>query len=162
MKYCIECGTKLVTKYLESEEKNIPFCPKCNQYRFPIFNTAVSMIVTDQKTNKILLIQQYNKQKYILVAGYVNRGESVESAVIREVKEETGLDVIDMKLNKTKFYEPSNTLMINFQAFVEDGSKINCNEEVDTYAWFSKEEAKDNIYPNSLAEEFLLHCLNKE
>lgn len=156
MKHCRECGTKLVHKYLESEGRDIPFCSTCNQYRFPMYNVAVSMIVTDQKTEKILLIQQYGRQKYVLVAGYVNRKEAVEDAVIREVKEETGLDVISYQLNKTKFYEPSNTLMINFKVYVEDGSKIHCNKEVDLYSWFSKEEAKNNIFPGSLAEEFLL------
>lgn len=157
MKHCVECGTKLISKYLDSEKKEIPFCPTCQQYRFPMYNVAVSMIVTDLKTDKILLIQQYNRQRYILVAGYVNWKESVENAVIREVKEETGLDVVSLSLNKTKFYEPSNTLMINFKVYVEDGSKISCNEEIDSYQWFTKEEAKQNIYPNSLAEEFLLH-----
>lgn len=156
MKYCVECGTKLVNKYLETEKTNIPFCEKCQAYRFPIFNTAVSMIVTDKKTDKILLIQQYNRKKYVLVAGYINRGEAVEEAVIREVKEETGLDVVDYQLNKTKFFAPSNTLMINFKVFVEDGTKICCNNEVDSYAWFTKEEAKENIYQGSLAQEFLL------
>ena len=156
MKYCIECGTKLVSKYLESENKEIPYCESCQQYRFPIYNVAVSMIVTDLKTDKILLIQQYNKKRYILVAGYVNRAESVEDAVKREVKEETGLDVVSMKLNKTKFYEPSNTLMINFKVYVEDGSLIFCNNEIDSYQWFSANGAKENIASGSLAEEFLL------
>lgn len=156
MKYCTECGTKLVSKYLESEQTNIPYCESCQQFRFPIFNTAVSMIVTDKKTDKILLIQQYNRPKYVLVAGYINKGEAVEEAVVREVKEETGLDVVSYQLNKTKYFAPSNTLMINFKVVVEDGSQIHCNEEVDTYAWFTKEEAKENIYQGSLAQEFLL------
>ncbi len=156
MKYCIECGTKLVNKYLESEKMEIPYCPSCQQFRFPIFNTAVSMIVTDKKTNDILLIQQYNRKRYVLVAGYVNKTEAVEEAVIREVKEETGLDVVSYQFNRSKYFAPSNTLMINFKVYVEDGRQIHCNEEVDSYAWFSKEEAKENIYQGSLAQEFLL------
>lgn len=68
MKYCVECGTKLITKYLENEG-DIPFCTSCNAYGFPIYNTAVSMIVVNEKTQKILLIQQYGRPFYILVAG---------------------------------------------------------------------------------------------
>ena len=41
MKCCYECGTPLVEKYLEKEGM-VPYCPKCGQFRFPIFNTAVS------------------------------------------------------------------------------------------------------------------------
>ena len=58
-----------------------------------MYNVAVSMVVTDEETGKILLIQQYGKPTYILVAGYVNRGEAEEDAVVREVREETGLHV---------------------------------------------------------------------
>lgn len=162
MKYCIECGTKLTMKYLESEGKEIPYCESCGQFRFPIFNTAVSMIVTDLKTDKILLIQQYNREFYVLVAGYINKGESVENAVVREVKEETGLNVVKLQFNKTEYYERSNTLMINFVAYVDDGSKINCNEEVDRYNWFTKDEAKVNIKQGSLAHKFLLNALKED
>lgn len=76
-KHCFECGTALIEKELE-EEGIVPYCPKCQQYRFPMYNVAVSMIVVDEETGKILLIQQYGKPFYILVAGYVNRGEAEE------------------------------------------------------------------------------------
>ena len=70
-KHCFECGMALIEKELE-EEGIVPYCPKCQQYRFPMYNVAVSMIVVDEETGKILLIQQYGKPSYILVAGYVN------------------------------------------------------------------------------------------
>ena len=56
-KHCFECGTALIEKELE-EEGIVPYCPKCQQYRFPMYNVAVSMIVVDEETGKILLIQQ--------------------------------------------------------------------------------------------------------
>ena len=45
-KNCFECGTALIEKELE-EEGIVPYCPKCQQYRFPMYNVAVSMIVVD-------------------------------------------------------------------------------------------------------------------
>lgn len=81
-KHCFECGTALIEKELE-EEGIVPYCPKCQQYRFPMYNVAVSMIVVDEETGKILLIQQYGKPSYILVAGYVNRGEAEEHADVQ-------------------------------------------------------------------------------
>ena len=99
-KHCFECGTALIEKELE-EEGIVPYCPKCQQYRFPMYNVAVSMIVVDEETGKILLIQQYGKPSYILVAGYVNRGEAEEHAVVREVREETGLEVEHLRFNRT-------------------------------------------------------------
>ena len=99
-KHCFECGTALIEKELE-EEGIVPYCPKCQQYRFPMYNVAVSMIVVDEETGKILLILQYGKPSYILVAGYVNRGEAEEHAVVREVREETGLEVEHLRFNRT-------------------------------------------------------------
>lgn len=131
------------------------FCEKCNQYRFPVYNVAVSMIVVNEQNGKIMLIQQYGKPVYILVAGYINRGEQAENAVAREIKEETGMTVSHIKFNRTKFYEPSNTLMCNFTAFVKDDSELNTNGEIDKYKRFEKEEARKNILPDSLASFFL-------
>ena len=160
-KYCTECGTELIEKSLENEGV-IPFCPKCNQYRFPMYNVAVSMIVINKQNDKILLIKQYGKPSFILVAGYVNRTEQLEHAVKREIKEETGMTVSSIKFNRTSFFEPSNTLMCNFTAFVDDESELCTNEEIDSFKWFSRNEARENIRPNSLAAYFLNSYLDEQ
>ena len=71
-KFCRECGTKLVPKELENEGI-VPYCPNCGQYRFPQYNVAVIMIVVNESTGEILLIQQYGRPSYILVAGNQRR-----------------------------------------------------------------------------------------
>ena len=153
-KHCFECGTLLTERVLEGEGI-VPYCPTCEQYRFPLYNVAVSMIVINEQTGEILLIKQYGRPSFILVAGYVNRGEQLEQAVSREIKEETGMTVSRIKFNRTSFFEPSNTLMCNFTAFVEDASGLSPNGEIDSYQWFSPDDARHNIRPNSLAERFL-------
>ena len=153
-KHCFECGAELIEQELEGEGI-IPYCPHCQQYRFPMYNVAVSMIVINQQTCEILLIKQYGRPSFILVAGYVNRGEQVEQAVCREIKEETGMTVSHIKFNRTSFFEPSNTLMCNFTAYVKDSSELFPNGEIDSYQWFSPEDARKNIRPNSLAAQFL-------
>ena len=82
MIHCMQCGAKLEEKYLASEGKNIPWCPVCSAYRFPVFNAGVSMIITNPKRDKVLLIRQYGGDEYILCAGYINRGEDAEDAAI--------------------------------------------------------------------------------
>ncbi len=158
--YCHVCGTLLESKWLEGEGE-IPFCPQCEQYRFTLYNVAVSMIIVNESTGKILLIKQYGRPHYILVAGYVNHGEPLEDAVKREVKEETGMSVTRLRFNRTRFFEPSDTLMCNFTAFVQDDSDLHTNREIDSYNWFSPEEALLNIKSGSLAEEFLKEFLCK-
>jgi len=148
--YCRECGTKLVPRELENEGI-VPYCPSCGQYRFPQYNVAVSMIVVNEEKDEILLIQQYGRPSYILVAGYVSRGEALEDAVAREVREETGMTVSRIKFNRTQFFEKSDTLMCNFTVFVKDAGELDPNYEIDACKWFTRDEARANIRPNSLA-----------
>lgn len=154
MKHCIECGTKLQTKYLDNEGI-IPYCTTCEQLRFPVFSTAVSVIITNTAKDKILLIQQYGKERNILVAGYINKGENAEETVKREVFEEVGLYATDITYNRSEYYSKTNTLMLNFTCSVKyDDYVINTNE-VDRVSWFTIQECKKHIAHGSLAEKFL-------
>ena len=49
--YCYECGTKLEIKELEHEGL-IPFCPKCKEFRFPIFSSAVNVVILNKEQTK--------------------------------------------------------------------------------------------------------------
>lgn len=160
MEYCMQCGTKLRPVYHETEECDIPYCDTCKDYRFPVFNTAVSMIVTNEDGSNILLIRQYGRPTYILVAGYVTCGEDVEDTVVREVKEEMGLTVTDMRFNHSHYFKPSNTLMLNFTVRVK--GETSPNWEIDDWSWFTVKEARENIRKGSLAEAFLLGYLDGE
>lgn len=153
-KYCSKCGTAYEVRALEGEG-DVQFCPKCGEYHFPVFNVACSMIVVDPVEKKILLIKQYGRDHFILVAGYVNRGEEAETTVARELKEETGLTVRSMSFNRSHYYSGSNTLLLNWTVEVEDATAINPNNEVDSYRWFTFDEARRNVKDCSLAQYFL-------
>lgn len=157
-KFCTECGRQLQSKFL-ANEGFIPYCDSCQAFRFPVFNTACSMIVQNEAQNKILLIKQYSRPDYILVAGYISQGESAEAAVKREIKEETGLKVTSLYFNQSQYFEKSNTLMLNFAVTVS--GKMVPNSEIDDWAWFDVKGAKKEIKDGSLAEKFLLAYLEK-
>ncbi|MDQ0194075.1 NAD+ diphosphatase [Paenibacillus wynnii] len=139
----------------------IPYCDHCASYRFPIFSTAISTVVMNRDMNKVLLIQQYNRPYYILVAGYINKGENAEETLIREVKEEIGLEVVSSEYMRSLYYEPSNTLMINYISIVDSEDLSQVSSEVDTAVWFTLEEAAASIKKDSLAETFLLAVIKK-
>ena len=65
------------------------------------------------------------------------------------------MTVSEIRFNRTRFFERSNTLMCNFTAFVENDAELQTNEEIDSFAWFSFDDARKNIRPNSLAAYFL-------
>ena len=155
--FCQKCGTNLIIKK-DNENKDIPYCYKCKEFRYPTYNIAVSMIV--KYNNKIILIKQYKRDRYILVAGYLSNYESAEEALSRELNEELGLKVINYRFNETKYYEKTNTYMINF---VVDGTGfISPNEEIDSYDLFNVEDALANIAKNSLAEYFLNQAIKRK
>ena len=160
MKYCSSCGHPL--KMIEHEHEGmVPYCERCKEYRFPVFNTAVSMIVLNPAKDHILLIKQYGRDHNVLVAGYVNQGESLEETLVRELKEEIGINVLSYRYNKSEFFERSNTLMCNFTVVADDVSLGGVSEwEIDEAKWYTFEEAAAQVKPCSLAQRFLYDFLN--
>ena len=153
MNYCMQCGAKLVIRRHETEGE-LPYCESCGEFRYPVFNTAVSMIVMNEAKDRIILIQQYGKPSYVLVAGYIDKGEDAETAVAREVKEELGMTVSSIRYNRSHYYARSNTLMLNYTVTVRE-SEAHPNWEVDSWRWFSVDDSRKNIRTHSLAEIFL-------
>ena len=161
MKCCYECGHPLEMRELEHEGM-IPYCSVCNDYRFPIFNTAVSMVVLNQREDKILMIQQYGRASNILVAGYVNQGESAEEALARELKEEIGRLIIKYRFLKTEFFPKSNTLIWNFAVVIDSEDLSGVSDwEVDKAQWFSFEDAVLKVKQDSLAQRFLVNFIKE-
>lgn len=152
MKFCYECGNKLILKECNNDGL-IPFCNYCNEYRFPIFSTAVSMVVLSPNRDKTLFIQQYDKGRNWLVAGYVNKGETAEEAVKRELFEEVGLTIKKMWFQKSQYWPRSNALLFNYVVVV-DSMDVITNNEVDRYEWFDLEEAYRCVASGGLAEVF--------
>ena len=72
--YCRECGEKLTLRFCENEGL-IPYCGKCEDYMFPQFSVAVSMVVTNRAQDKILLAKHVEDDDFILFAGYIKKGE---------------------------------------------------------------------------------------
>lgn len=159
MNFCYECGSKLILK-LCGDEGMMPFCENCNIFRFPVFNCAIITAVLYKDLSKVALLQQYGKKANILLAGYITKGETAEHALIREVKEEIGLNVIDFKYISSYYSPKSNTLMLGFRSIVENDNFNNLSQEVDKVNWYSLEEAKQAILPDSIAKKILLKIID--
>ena len=130
------------------------------QFKFLTFNSAISAIVFNPQKDKILLIQQYGKPYYILVAGYINKGENAKEALNRELKEEIALSIIDYEYNDNEYFSKTNTLIHNYAVRVESES-FHLTDEVDYAKWYTLDEALDIIKPDSLAKSFLQRYLSK-
>ncbi|GAB3665462.1 NUDIX hydrolase [Echinicola sediminis] len=97
--------------------------------------------------NKILLCRspKWNNQ-YVIPGGHIEKGEKMEEALLREVKEETGLDVYELKLvsiqesvNSEHFSEKRHFIFIDYTCRT-DSSEVVLNDEADEYVWAKPEE----------------------
>ena len=158
--YCSICGEKLALVVHKSEGL-VPYCKKCGEYRFPQFATAVSLVVTNRAKDKILLAKHLEQDDYILIAGYVKKGESAEKAVTREFKEETKLNVVKYKYMSSRYHEPRNVLMLNYLVIAENGEAQPDPDEIEECGWFSFDEALEKVRKDSTAEAFLKTALTE-
>jgi NAD+ diphosphatase len=138
-KYCPRCGAKLEEKY-SWDEGGVPYCSIDDVMYFDTPKPCV--IVAVIKDDKILLLKQsyIYKNSKVLVSGYVTNGESVEETVYREVKEETGITVGDIKYLGSEFFESKEIIMLTFMAKYMAG-EINKSSEVEWVDWQRIEDA---------------------
>ena len=158
--YCKECGQKLALRFCENEGL-IPYCDKCEQYMFPPFSVAVSMVVTNRAQDKILLAKHVEDNDFILFAGYVKKGENAEKTIPREIKEELGLPVVKIKYMSSRYHSQKELLLLNFIVVVEDSPIKLQKSELTEARWCSPDEALALIRKDSTAEFFLTNAVRE-
>ena len=153
MSYCPVCGEKLSLRPHPTEPPTL-WCSGCSDWRFPLFSAAVSVILLDQSMERMLLIRQYGEPDPVLPAGYVDKGETAEAAVLREIREELGMTALSPRFLGSHYYAPSETLMLNFLAVAAE-DEARPNAEVDGWEWVPAKEARSLVKPGGLAEVLL-------
>ena len=137
--FCSRCGG-----HMESEtERRVKTCPRCHRTNFPRISPAV--IVAVVKANKLLLARAHRNPPglYSVIAGFVEPGETVEDCVRREVKEETGVDVKEIRYFGSQPWPFPNSLMIAFTAKYAGGEIVIEKDEIEDAGWFKA----DNLPP---------------
>ena len=153
MNFCPECGEKLKLRERSNEGPAL-YCEGCGEFRFPVFSAAVAAVVLNEERTQMILIRQYDYPSPVLTTGYIDKGETAEEALRREVREELGMTVTSLQFLKSHYYAPSETLMLNYAVTVAE-SEASPNWEVDSWEWIKTEEAIGKVKPGGLAEVFL-------
>ena len=148
--YCPHCGKELIKKEI-GDEGLIPFCETCSIPLWDMFTTCIITAVVNEEKEVALIKQSYlTTQTYVCVAGHMKIGESAEECVMREVKEEIGLDVESLEFVQTYPYEQKEMLMLGFKANVKKADFV-LSQEVATARWFKYDEALANMKEGSIA-----------
>ena len=113
-------------------------CEHCGKEIWPQLATAIIVLV--RKNDQILLVQANNFKRdyYGLVAGFVETGETLEEAVHREVSEETGLAIANLKYFGSQPWPYPCGLMIGFTAEYAGGDIHLQRSELRKGAWFDR------------------------
>ncbi len=157
--YCRDCGEKLTLRFMENEGL-VPYCTKCDKFKFPFFPVAVSMTVVNRAETKVLLAKHKGDEDFKLFAGYVKKGENVEKTIPRELREETKLNAIKWRYFASRFHDKKDILMLNFIVTADEGETV-LNDELEEVRWCTPEEARALIKKNSTAEYFLNGALGE-
>lgn len=158
-KYCPVCGEKLIERY-SWDEGGVPYCPKDNIMYFDTPKPCV--IVAVIKEDKILLLKQSYifKNSKVLLSGYVTNGETVESTVHREVLEEAGIKVKDIKYLGSEYLESKEILMLTFMA-IYDGGTIKKSSEVEWVDWSNIEDALCEMNEDKIGKRIVKKVLKE-
>ena len=158
-KFCGKCGALNVHKH----DERAMICPSCQITIYPKISPAI--IVAILCNDKILLARgaSFRDDFYSLVAGYVDIGESIEDAVIREVKEEVGLDIKNIRYYKSQPWPFSGSMMIGFIADADEEQPIRIdNDEIIAAAWFTRNNLPNHPANRSIAGELIEKFVNGE
>ena len=124
-RFCGRCGTPSQP----GEKERSLICPKCGHVEYPSIPPSVLVAVRDGER---LLLTRYNRPgtpRYVLVAGYVEAGETAEQAAAREVMEETGVRIKNLRYIGSQPWGLSGTLSLAYAAELDGSDEITWDEE---------------------------------
>jgi NAD+ diphosphatase len=150
-RYCGRCGAGTERKADEFAR----VCPRCGLQVFPRLSPAV--IVRIERGDEILLARspRFAPGVYSTIAGFVEPGESLEQAVAREVREEVGIEVADIRYFGSQPWPFPNSLMVGFVASWKSGDLRRQEEEIEDAGWFTVDTLPGLPFPLSIARALI-------
>lgn len=152
-KFCGRCGKRMK----QDEKERMLYCEHCHQMEYPKICPAVIVGVTDG--NRILMSKYADRdyKKYALLAGFAEVGETIEQTIQREVMEEVGLKVKNIRYYKSQPWSFTDTLLFGFFAELDGSPEITLDrEELALAEWFEREEIPVTEKNLSLTNEMIL------
>ncbi len=159
-KFCPLCGEKLELKD-NYDEGLVPYCSKHKEAFFDLPKPCI--VVAVLKGEKVLLLKQsyiYENCK-VLLSGYVGVDESAEETVLREVKEEAGIDISNIEYLGSDYVEGKDLLMLTYVAKYT-GGEIKKSTEVEGIAWVNLSEALEEMKDDKIGQRVIRKVLEKK
>lgn len=155
--FCGKCGTIMK----KGEQERMLFCEHCHNIEYPKLSPAVIIAVTDG--NRLLLSKYAGRAytRHALLAGFVEIGETIEETVRREVMEEVGLHVTNIRYYRSQPWSFSETVLMGFYCDLQGSDHITLDErELSLAEWFDREEIPVTPLRDSLTNEMIMKFKN--
>ena len=151
--HCGCCGKPMV----HSQKERMMECPSCGNHEYPVLCPAVIVGITNK--DKIILskYEGRNFKRYALIAGFAEIGETIEETVHREVMEEVGLKVKNLRYYKSQPWSFSGTLLFGFYCDLDGDDTLTVDHnELSMASWFNREDIPDEGDNISLTKEMMM------
>lgn len=152
-RFCGCCGAR----YVHSETQRAMVCPSCGHITFPRISPIVIAAVIDGDR---ILCARYNRKHYnnrsnqfVLLAGYVEIGESYEDAVRREIREETGLEIRKIRYVVSQPWPFSQTSIAGFYVEADSRKPLTRQEdELSELVWVKRKDLPPRLNLTSVTD----------
>ena len=158
-RFCGRCG---IPNELAMGERAMR-CPQCRLLRFPQLSPAIITLV--HRGDEVLLARSHRFPEglFSALAGFVEPGETVEGALVREVEEEVGIRVKNLEYRSSQPWPFPNSLMLGFWAEYESGAIVLEEAEIAEAHWFPVDALPNIPGPISIANQLITswvarHC----
>ena len=153
-KFCGRCGAPLKDHGTQTAR----VCPECGNMIFPRIEPCIIVLV--YRDGKILLAKhvQRNQDIYACIAGFIEGGETPEHAVERELQEEIGIRVKNIRYRGSQSWPFPDQLMLGYTADYESGEIRLQKDEIADADWFSRDNCPASPQPGSIAYR-LIHTI---
>jgi NAD+ diphosphatase len=138
--FCANCGAPTEVVDAGHERR----CPACGANHFPRTDPVVIVRVVDEEHDRLLLGRQgrWPEGRFSVLAGFVEPGETLEEAVRREVREESGVEVGAATYVASQPWPFPSSLMVGFDAEAAGGEPRPGDGELAEVRWFEREEVE--------------------
>lgn len=151
-RFCSRCGKGMQ----HSTKERMLYCESCGFLAYPTISPCVIVAVYDQDR---LLLTKYKGRahnRYALIAGFSEIGESLEQTVCREVQEEVGLKVRNLYYYKSQPWPFTDTILAGFFAELDGNDTIRLQEdELSLGVWMNREDIPPQVEKVSLTSEMI-------
>ncbi|OMG52620.1 NADH pyrophosphatase [Azonexus hydrophilus] len=131
-RYCGRCGTPTVIK----PDEPAMHCPACGLLAYPRLSPAVMVLVRDGEKLLLARSPHFKPGVYSALAGFVEPGETLEECAVREVREEVGIEIANLRYFASQPWPFPNSLMIAFFADYAGGTITPEPGEIEDAGWF--------------------------